>query len=333
MDIAELGKFKLLDELTYGFDSVAGNRDGDCAVIDGPGDEYVLVASGLMLEGIHFDLTYTPLKHLGFKSVVAAASDICAMNGMPARLLVTVGVSARFTVESLKELFEGIRLACRTYGIELAGADLTSSLTGLTLSMTVTGKTDKNRIVCRKGAGETDLVCVTGDLGAAYMGVKLLDREKRVLRGNDVARPQFDGYAYLLERELKPRLRADVVEALKEADIVPTSMIDISDGLASDLKRICKASDVGARIYLDRIPIASETFDLADRFQVDPVVAALNGGDDYELLFTVPVSYYDRVVRLGGIDVIGHIVPASRGVALVTPDGAEITLQAQGWKE
>ncbi len=334
MDIAEIGKFKLLNELVSGsdFSSKIKGRN-DCMVTDISGDTYLLVSSVLMMEGIHFDLTYTPLKHLGFKSVVAVLSDICAMNGTPVQIKATVGVSSRFTVEDLRTLFDGIRTACTVYGVELSDADLTSSRTGVTIAMTGTGQVSKDRIVYRSGAQVNDLICVTGDLGSAYMGLKLLEREKRVLRGNDVARPQFEGYEYLLERELKPRLRIDVVKELQESDILPTSMIDLSDGLASDLKQICQSSGCGARIYLEKIPIASETFDLSDQFQIDPVVAALNGGDDYELLFTVPVSYYERVLHLGGIDVIGHMSPSSQGVALVTPDGAEITMQAQGWKE
>ena len=334
MDIALLGDFGFIERLTKDFTvknntTVKGVGD-DCAVIDA-GEKYLLLTTELILEGIHFDLVYTPLKHLGYKAVVMACSDVCAMNGRPKQLTVSIGLSARFTVEQIEELYQGIHLACEEYGIDMVGGDTTASMTGLALSLTAIGEVEKEKVVYRSGASDTDLVCVTGDLGAAYMGVKLLEREKQVLEGNNVSQPKFSGYEYLLERQLKPRLRIDVIDALEEASILPTSMMDISDGLSSEMLHICKASSKGARIYLDRLPISSKTFDLAEEMGVDPVIAALNGGDDYELLFTVPVSKYEDVMRIGGIDVIGHMTPESKGVALTTPDGAEIAMQAPGW--
>lgn len=336
MDISELGEFKLIDLITSDFSinrssTIKGIGD-DCAVLNINEKSYMLISTDLLLEGIHFDLTYFPLKHLGYKSVVVAMSDICAMNGTPTRLMVSIGVSARYNTENIKEIYDGINIACKEYDIELIGGDTSSSKTGLTLSMTAIGEVEKDSVTYRSGAKETDLICVTGDLGAAYMGLKLLDREKRVLEGNSVSKPKFDGYEYLIERELKPYLRLDVIKELKKAGIIPTSMIDISDGLASEIKHISKASDVGARIYLERIPISSKTFALAEEMNIDPVVAALNGGDDYELLFTIPVSMHEQITKIGGIDIIGHITHKDTGVMLTTPDGSDITLQAQGWK-
>lgn len=335
MDISSLGEFRFIDRLTEGAtcrrpSTVTGIGD-DAAVIERNSESYTLISSDMFLEGIAFDLTYTPLKHLGFKCVVAAAGDILAMNGTPEQITVSIGLSGRFTVEMADELYEGIRAACDKYDIDLVGGDTTSSMTGLSIAVTVIGSVAKDKIVYRGGGKNSDLLCVTGDLGAAFMGVKLLEREKRALHGNDGVAPQLEGFEYLLERQLRPLLRTDVIDALAESGIKPTAMIDISDGLASETLHLCRRSNAGARIYLDRLPISSKCFELGEQIGVDPVMAALNGGDDYELLFTVPVDRYEDVLRIGGIDVIGHLTAPEKGAALVTPDGSEIRLTAQGW--
>lgn len=334
-EIAELGEFGLIDRLTAGFaprnaSTLCGAGD-DAAVIAPGRGEKVLVTTDSFFEGVDFDLTYFPLKHLGYKVVTAAVSDILAMNALPAQLFVSLGISAKLPVEALDDLYEGIRFACDEHGIDLAGGDTRASMTGLAIAATAIGQAKKDRIVYRSGAGQNDLICITGNLGAAYMGLQLLEREKRVL--SDVAdpEPQFAGYEYLLEKYLKPRPRTDIIAALAEEKIVPTAMIDLSDGLASDLMQLCLASHCGARIYLERIPIARQTTALAEEMHADPVVAALNGGEDYELLFTVPLSMQQQVMGLGLVDVIGHITPESTGCYLVTPDGSDIELKAQGF--
>lgn len=333
-EIATLGEFGLIEKLTSGFETVnkttvAGVGD-DAAVIDHGGDVYTLLTTEMMLEGVSFDLVYFPLKHLGYKAVVLGCSDILAMNGTPRQLTFSIGVSSKFGVEHLSELYEGVRMACTEYGIDLVGGDTTTSLNGLALSVTVVGEVPKQSIAYRNGAKQNDLICITGDLGAAYMGLHLLEREKRALDGHPNPAPNFEGYEYLLQRQLKPAARKDIVDALRDAGIVPTAMIDLSDGLASDLIQICKSSKCGARIYLDRLPIAKQTYAMAEELNADPVVAALNGGDDHELMFTVPVTYQEQIMRLGGIDVIGHITAEGTGVALVTPDGSDIAVTAPG---
>lgn len=331
-----MGEFGLIDRILRDVrpkhpGTVLGAGD-DASVMD-PKGNLVLMTTDLLLEGIHFDLTYTPLRHLGYKTVIAGISDIYAMNGTPRQVQIGLGLSGRFRVEQVDEFYEGVKYACEVYGVDLAGGDTSASLTGLTVSVSVLGGVAPDRIVYRSGAQVNDLVCVTGNLGAAYMGLKLLEREKRVLRGNEAARPRLEGYEYPLRRQLMPEARRDVVETLAEAGILPTSMIDITDGLASEILHICKDSDKGARIYLNRLPIARETFDLAEEFHFDPVVAALNGGDDYELLFTVPLDRHEDALRLPGVDVIGHITGPEKGVFLTTPDGQEIAVKAQGWVE
>lgn len=335
-EIAELGEFGLIDRLTQPFTSantstLQGVGD-DAAVIAPPKGEVMLCSTDMLLEGVDFDLTYFPLKHLGYKAVVAAASDIAAMNATPSQLTVSLGISSKLPVEALDDLYEGIAFACKEQGIDLVGGDTRASVTGLVIGLTALGHAPKEKIAYRSGAQQNDLICITGNLGAAYMGLQLLEREKRVLAGIENPEPQFEGHEYLLQRYLKPRLRKDIVEALAAESIVPTSMIDLSDGLASDLLQICKSSKCGARIYLDRIPIAKQTTALAEELHTDPVVAALNGGEDYELLFTVPLSMQERIMKLGLVDVIGHITPASTGAYLVTPDGADIKLKAQGFQ-
>lgn len=333
-EIATLGEFALIDRLT----SRLGRRNAstllaagdDAAVID-LGDEALLLTTDMLTEGIDFDLSYFPLKHLGYKAIVRGANDILAMNGRPEQAVVALGVSAKISVEALDELYEGMELAAKELGMDIVGGDTTASLNGLVINVSVTGRAAKSEIVYRSGAKEHDLICITSNLGAAYMGLHLLEREKRVLQGVENPEPKFAGYEYLLERYLKPRAKSNVLAALREEGIHPTSMIDLSDGLASDLRQICRASQCGARIYLERIPIARQTSDLAEEMHIDPVIAALNGGEDHELLFTVPLDKQEAVMRLGLVDVIGHITREEAGVVLVTPDGEGIALKAQAF--
>ena len=334
--ISELGEFGLIERLTRSLPkhnaSTLTAAGDDAAVID-LGDEVMLLTTDMLTEGIDFDLSYFPLKHLGYKAVVRGVNDILAMNGTPQQIVVALGISAKIMVEALDEIYEGMRTAADELGVDIVGGDTTASLTGLTITITAVGRAKKEVVVYRTGAREHDLICITSNLGAAYMGLHLLEREKRVLKDIDNPEPKFAGYEYLLERYLKPRARKNVLDALREEGIRPTSMIDLSDGLASDLRQICKSSQCGARIYLERIPIAKQTSALAEEMHADPVVAALNGGNDYELMFTVPLAMQEQVMRLGLVDVVGHITRESTGAYLVTPDGSDIKLRAQGFKE
>lgn len=336
-EIAELGEFGLIDELTR--NAAANNKStlkgvgDDAAVIAAGRDDATVVTTDTLLEGVDFDLTYFPLKHLGYKAVTVGVSDVLAMNAVPEQVMISLGVSAKMSVEALKDLYEGIGFACKELGVDLAGGDTRASVTGLVIGITAVGRARRKSLTYRSGAQFNDLICITGNLGAAYMGLQLLEREKRVLADVSNPEPQFKGYEYLLQRYLKPRARKDIIDVLAEEKIVPTSMIDLSDGLASEVLQICKASKCGARIYLDRIPIARQTTALAEEMHADPVVAALNGGDDYELMFTVPLAMQEQVMRLGLVDVMGHITRESTGAYLVTPDGSDIKLRAQGFKE
>ncbi len=333
--ISSIGQVKLIEKLTSNFmppggATVQGPGD-DAAVVRTGGGGYGLLTTDLMLEGVHFDLTYFPLKHLGYKAVTAGVSDVYAMNGRPRQLTLALGVSSKMTVGMLEEFYEGVRAGCGDYGVDLAGGDTTTSLTGFTVCVSVLGEVAEDKVAYRRGAQLNDLICITGDLGAAYAGLMLLERERRVLQGHDDPQPKFEGYEYLLRRQLKPEARRDVIELLDGVGLVPTSMIDLTDGLASDLLQVCRASECGARIYLDRLPIASETYTLCEEMHSDPVVAALNGGDDFELMFTVPLAMQEKIAAVGGIDVIGHITAPGTGVMLVTPDGGEIAMTAPGW--
>ncbi len=330
--ISDLGEFGLIDRVTKDIKIENTSTEkgvGDDAAVLAYGSKKTVVSTDLLLEGIHFDLVYTPLKHLGYKAAVVNFSDIYAMNAEPKQLLVAIGVSGRFSVEDIDELYSGIRMA---YGVDLVGGDTSASMTGLTISATAIGEGEEGKLAYRNGAKPKELICLTGNLGAAYMGLQLLEREKKVFAGNDKVQPMLDGYSYVLGRQLKPEARKDTIKRLKENGIVPTSMIDISDGLSSEVLHICKQSKVGARIYLNRIPIASETFKLAEEMNMDAATAALNGGEDYELLFTLPLSLHDKLKDLGGIDIIGHVEEESKGVYLIAPDGEEIPLRAQGWR-
>lgn len=336
-EIAELGEFGLIDHLTKDFTpsnktTLRGVGD-DAAVVAAGRDDGIVISTDSLLEGIDFDLTYFPLKHLGYKAVTVGVSDILAMNAKPEQLIISLGVSSKIPVEALEDLYEGMAFACKELGVDLVGGDTSASMTGLVINIAAIGRAKRKAIAYRSGAQFNDLICITGNLGAAYMGLQLLEREKRVLSNVENPEPQFKGYEYLLQRYLKPRARKDIIDLLAEEKIVPTSMIDLSDGLASEVLQICKASKCGARIYLDRIPIAKQTTQLAEEMHADPVVAALNGGDDYELMFTVPLAMQEQVMRLGVVDVVGHITRESTGAYLVTPDGSDIKLRAQGFKE
>lgn len=333
-EISTIGEFGLIERLTKDFpirntSTLKGVGD-DCAVMDYKESE-VLVSTDLLVEGIHFDLTYVPLKHLGYKAAVVNFSDIYAMNGHPRQITVSLAISKRFTVEHMEELYAGIRLACEIYGVDLVGGDTTSSRSGLIISITAIGDAPKERIVYRSGAKDTDLICVSGDLGAAYMGLQLLEREKVASAGQKDFIPQFGGKEYLIERQLKPEARRDIIENLEKHGIVPTSMMDISDGLSSELLHICKASGVGCRVYEDRIPIDYQTALMAEELNMNLVTAAMNGGEDYELLFTVPLHAHEEIKKIPGVKVIGHVTAPSLGSYLITRDGAEIEIQAQGW--
>lgn len=333
-EISQVGEFGLIDRLTEGIEhcnssTILGVGD-DAAVMSYP-DSEVLVSTDLLLEGVHFDLTYVPLKHLGYKAAVVNFSDIYAMNGTPRQITVGLGVSTRFTVEHMEALYAGIRLACEIYGVDLVGGDTTASRQGLVISITCIGDAPKGKVVRRSGAKNTDLICVSGDLGAAYMGLQLLEREKVASAGQKEFIPKFEGKEYLVERQLKPEARKDIIADLAKEGIVPTSMMDVSDGLSSELLHICKASNTGCRIYEDRIPIDYQTAIMAEELNMNLVTAALNGGEDYELLFTVPLHCHEQVSKMKGVKVIGHVTDEKLGCAMITRDGTEIPLRAQGF--
>lgn len=334
-EISSLGEFGLIDRLTRDFplrqpSSKLGVGD-DAAVIEF-GNKDALVTTDLLLEGIHFDLRYVPLKHLGYKAAVVNFSDIYAMNGTPRQITVSLGISSRFTVEHIEELYAGIKLACEVYGVDLVGGDTSASVTGLVISITCLGDAYRDKIVKRSGARPTDLICVSGDLGAAFMGLQLLERENRVAANADSNfQPDFAGKEYILERQLKPEARKDIIKLLDENGIVPTSMMDVSDGLSSELLHICKSSDVGCRVYEDRIPIDYQTAVMAEEFNMNLVMVAMNGGEDYELLFTVPLADNEKIEKMQGVRMIGYVTKPELGAALVTRDGQELPISAQGW--
>ncbi len=334
-EISDLGEFGLIDTLTkdfvsYSSSTIKGVGD-DAAVIATSEEEVMLVSTDMLVEGIHFNLMYSPLMHLGYKSVVVNLSDIYAMNGTPKQITVSVAISSRFPLEAVEELYKGIKKACDIYQIDLVGGDTTSSLSGLVISITAVGTAKKDEVVYRSGAKEYDLLVVSGDLGGAYMGLQVLERERAVFKANPEIQPDLDGHDYLLERQLKPEARKDVIQILKELEVHPTSMIDISDGLASEIMHICKASEVGCTIYDERIPLDAKTSIAAIEFNVDPVTTALNGGEDYELLFTIKQEDYDKVASNPNFTVIGHITDKASGVNLVDKNGSHIALKAQGW--
>ena len=363
MEISELGEFglirRLTEELKIENSTTMKGVGDDCAVLSPTEGTQTLVTTDLLMEGVHFDLMYVPLKHLGYKAVMVNLSDIYAMNGTPRQITVSLAISKKFTVEDIEQLYDGMKLACEKHHVDIVGGDTTSSLTGLAISITAVGEALPQDIVYRNGAKETDLICVSGNLGASYMGLQLLEREKIVYnnqkrelqekigkakaKGNDkelstlnsqlstIATPDFSGYEYLLERQLKPEARRDIIEALAKANIRPTSMMDISDGLSSELMHICSQSKVGCRVYEDRIPLDYQTAAMAEEMNMNVTTCALNGGEDYELLFTVPLSQNDAVNELEDVKVIGYITKESLGKVLICRDGSEFELKAQGW--
>ena len=356
MDIAKLGEFGLIDHLTKDIkvqnESTKYGIGDDCAVLHYP-DSEVLVTTDMLMEGVHFDLTYTSMQHLGYKAAMVNLSDIFAMNGTPRQLIVSIALSKRFSVEDLEDFYRGLRAACEKWQVDIVGGDTTSSFTGLAISITCIGEARKDDIVYRNGARDTDLICVSGDLGAAYMGLQLLEREKTVyyqmlkeeqekkkanlpsqqggVGGGSAFQPDFSGKEYLLQRQLEPDARGDIVEKLRSAGIRPTAMMDISDGLSSELLHICKQSNVGCRIYEKNLPIDYQTAVMAEEMNMNVTTCALNGGEDYELLFTVPIGDHEKIEALDGVRLIGHITRPELGAVLVSRDNQEFDIKAQGW--
>lgn len=339
-DISKLGEFGLIEHLTKGITlsnkSSAYGIGDDAAVLDYAGKQ-TLVTTDMLMEGVHFDLTYMPFKHLGYKSASVNISDIYAMNGQPKQMTLSLAISKRFSVEDLEDFYEGVLLACSKHGVDLVGGDTTSSLTGMAVSITCMGEADSGDVVYRNGARPNDLICVSGNLGAAYMGLQLLEREKAVFNStehdnSEPFSPDFAGREYLLERQLKPEARGDIIKELAEVGIKPTAMIDISDGLSSELMHICRQSGTGCRLYQERIPIDYQTAVTAEEFNMNVYTCALNGGEDYELLFTVPLECHERVSTLKDVHLIGHVTKPETGTMLVTDSGQEIELKAQGWQ-
>ena len=333
-NIEQLGEFGLINYLTKNIkisqkSTLKGVGD-DAAVLDFK-DKKVLISTDMLLEGIHFDLAYTPLKHLGYKAIQVNLSDIYAMNGIPSQVTVSIGISSKFPLEAVEELYEGIYLACEKYNVDLIGGDTSSSKQGLVISVTAIGYANEQDIVYRNGAEEGDLICVSGDLGGAYTGLQLLEREKLVYLENPNIQPDLEGKDYIVERQLKPEARKDIIELLKDIEVKPTAMIDISDGLASEILHICQQSNKGCILYEEKIPLDPMTFDTAREFNLDPTVCALSGGEDYELLFTIKQADYDKIKFKMDITIIGYITEPSAGCNLITKAGNSHPLKAQGW--
>ena len=332
--LSALGEFKLIDHLTKYFSlqhtSSAKGVGDDAAVLESSKKQTV-ITTDLLVEGVHFDLSYIPLKYLGYKAVMVNLSDIYAMNAEAEQITVSIAVSNRFSLEALEELYSGIQLACNTYKIDLIGGDTTSSRKGLLLSITAIGKATKNEIVYRDGAVPTDLIVVSGDIGGAYLGLQVLEREKQVFQVNPQNQPDLENYSYIIERQLKPEARKDIPRLLKKLEVKPTSMIDISDGLSSEIFHICKQSKVGCKIYEDKLPLDPQVISTCEEFEIDSTMVALSGGEDYELLFTVSINHFDKIKGNPHLTVIGHITDKNEGINLVTRDNQEIALKAQGW--
>ena len=332
--LAELGEFGLINHITKYFktqNSSTIKSIGDDAAVISNSEKQTLVSTDLLIEGVHFDLSYMPLKHLGYKAVMVNLSDVFAMNGIAEQITVSIAVSNRFPLEAIEELYAGIQLACDTYKIDLIGGDTTSSSKGILISVTAIGVANKEDIVYRNGAKETDLIVVSGDLGAAYLGLQVLEREKQVFQVDPNNQPDLDAYSYLIERQLKPEARKDISGLLKELEVKPTSMIDISDGLSSEIMHICSQSKVGCKIYEDKLPLDPQVISACEEFELDSTMVALSGGEDYELLFTVAISDFDKIKGNPNFSVIGHITPENQGLNLVTRASQEIELKAQGW--
>jgi thiamine-monophosphate kinase len=334
--IEALGEFGLINHLTkwvkVGNNNTLKGVGDDAAVIDIGNDEVMLISTDTLIEGVHFNLMYTPLKHLGYKAVAVNVSDICAMNGVAEQITVSIAVSSKFPVEALEELYEGIQAACEHYKIDLVGGDTTSSISGLVITITAIGRTNKDNIAYRNGAKEYDLLVVSGDLGGAYMGLQVLEREKEVFRANPTIQPDLDGHDYIIQRQLKPEARHDIITILKELDVKPTSMIDISDGLASEIIHICSQSQVGCHVYDEKIPIDAKTSMTALDFNMDPSTCALNGGEDYELLFTIGQEDFEKINTNPNFSIIGHITNENDGTYYIDKQGSAIELKAQGWR-
>jgi thiamine-monophosphate kinase len=333
-EIAQLGEFGLIDRIASRFESRNGSTiksiGDDAAVIDA-GNDFLLVSTDMLLEGVHFDLSYMPLKHLGYKAVAVNVSDIAAMNGKPEQITIGLGLSNRFSLEAVDELYEGIRAACESYNVDLVGGDTSSSPSGLIISISVLGRVEKDKVVYRSGAKNHDIICVTGDLGSAYMGLQVLEREKEVFLTNPEMQPDIEKYEYLVGRQLKPDARMDIIYELKEMNIVPSSMIDVSDGLASELFHLSNDSGVGVKIFEANVPIDSMAFETAIEFNVNPITAALNGGEDYELLFTIRQSDFEKIKKHPDIHFIGHVHDNKNQNVIVTKQETIVPLQAQGW--
>ena len=334
--INEFGKFGLINHLTEDIktenkSTIKGIGD-DSAIIDS-GKNLTLVTTDLLLEGIHFNLIYTPMKHLGYKAVVRAISDIYAMNGTPGQVMIALGISAKFTLEQIEDLYEGITLACKKYEVDLAGGDITSSLTGMTIGVTAIGTAEKDSVIRRDGARANDLICVTGDFGAAFMGLQLLERERKLFVKEKITQPDLSGYEYVIGRQLKPEIPVSTLTDLRKAGIMPTSMIDVTDGLASDLLHICRLSGTCCRIFYRKVPIDYETSRLAEEFNIDAMTPALNGGEDYEMLFTIPLEQVEKINLGPSVKVIGHMTTSGSGNYIVGDDGSEVEITAQGWKQ
>ncbi|MFM7814812.1 MAG: thiamine-phosphate kinase [Flavobacteriales bacterium] len=334
-EISSLGEFGLIKQLTAGI--IAKNKStllgpgDDAAIIKCPEGHVQVVTTDMLLEGVHFDLTYCPLRHLGYKSVVANISDICAMNARPQQLVVGLGLSNRFSLEAVEELYAGMLLACEKYGVDLVGGDTTSSRAGLVISITALGYGEESKLCTRSGARDSELLVVTGDLGGAYLGLQVLEREKLVFQEAPGSQPSLIGYDYILERQLKPEARLDMVDLLDQLQVQPTSMIDISDGLASEIKHLAECSDVGFDLYADKIPVSPKTMETAKEFNLDFITCALSGGEDYELLFTIKQKDYDLIKGNPNFTVIGHATPSVQGCRLIPTHGDAIELRAQGW--
>ena len=333
-EISALGEFGLIDRLAAPFkiqhpDTVKGI--GDDAAVVRHGDQFTLLSTDMLLEGVHFDLRYVPLQHLGYKAIAVNVSDIAAMNGKPGQVVVGLGISNRFSVEAVEELYSGIKAACQQYGVDLVGGDTTSSAVGLVLSIAVMGTVNPNKIAYRSGASTNDILCVTGDLGAAYMGLQVLEREKEVFLSNPGTQPDLEKYSYLVGRQLKPEARMDIVHELEELGVVPTAMIDVSDGLASELLHIGRHSRCGIKIFEEKVPIDHQTFETAVEFKIDPITAALNGGEDYELLFTIKPADFEKLKNHADIHFIGHLHAAVDQNLMITKAGNTVGLSAQGW--
>ena len=332
--LAELGEFGLINHITKYFKVEKPSTIkavGDDAAVLAASDKQTLVTTDLLIEGVHFDLSYMPLKHLGYKAVMVNLSDVYAMNATAEQIMVSIAVSNRFPLEAIEELYAGIQLACDTYKVDLIGGDTTSSTKGMLLSVTAIGKAEKEDVVYRNGAKETDLIVVSGDVGAAYLGLQVLEREKQVFKVDPNNQPDLDNYTYLIERQLKPEARKDVAGLLKELDVKPTAMIDVSDGISSELFHICTQSKVGCKVYEDKLPLDPQVISTCEEFELDSTMVALSGGEDYELLFTVPIADFDKIKGNPNFSIIGHITEENQGLQLVTRANQEIELKAQGW--